>query len=49
MWNLKYDTSKLMYKTKSLTENRLVVSKMEQGCEKGWNNRSGLVDANYCI
>ena len=49
MWNLKYDTSELMYKTERLTENRFVVSKREQGCEKGWNNRWGLVDANYYI
>ena len=46
MWNLKYDTSEHIYKTKtdSDTENRLVVAKWE-----GRIGSLGLADANYYI
>ena len=46
MWNLKYDTNELIYKTNRLTdiENRLVVAKGE-----GWIGSLGLADTNHYI
>ena len=46
MWNLKYDTNKLIYETEtdSDTEKRLPVAKGE-----GWIRSLGLADANYYI
>ena len=35
MWNLKYDTNELIYKTDSHTESRLVVAKGEGGGRDG--------------
>ena len=34
MWNLKYDTNEIIYKTEmdSQTENKLMVTKRERGC-----------------
>ena len=46
MWNLKYDTNELIYKTDSQTGNRLVVAKGAGG----WGRESRsleLADANY--
>ena len=49
MWNLKYDTSELIYETEtdSDIENRLVVAKV--GVREGWSGNLGLSDANYYI
>ena len=46
MWNLKYDTSELIYETEtdSDIENRLVVAKV--GVGEGWIGSLGLADAN---
>ena len=47
MWNLKYDTNELIYKTEtdSQTENRLVVAK-GRGVGEDWIGNLGLADAN---
>ena len=37
IWNLKYDTNKLIYERDSQTENRLVIAKGE-----GWCGRDGV-------
>ena len=36
MWNLKYDTNELIYKTNTLTdiENKLMVTKEERGLQR---------------
>ena len=50
MWNLKYGTNELTYKTERLTgmKNRLMVAKgAGEGVE--WTGSLALVDANYCI
>ena len=46
MWNLKYDTNELIYKTETDTniENRLVVAK---GVGGGMAGNLELADANY--
>ena len=52
MWNLKYDTNELSYKTeRRLTDtgNRLVVAKTEGGLGKEWIGSLGLAGANCCI
>ena len=48
MWNLKYDTNELIYKTERLTdtENRPVVAKR---WGEGWIGIWGLADANSYI
>ena len=38
MWNLKYNTSELIYETDTQTENRLAVAK---GVQKGWSGSGG--------
>ena len=50
MWNLKYDTNELIYKTNRLTdiENRLVAAKRGRVVE-GWIVSLGLADTNYYI
>ena len=49
MWNLKYDTTELIYniETDSDIENRLVVVKVK-GVRR-WIRSLGLADANYYI
>ena len=41
MWNLKYDTNELIYKTEtdSQTENKLIIAKGKRGRDKlgGWD------------
>ena len=46
MWNLKYYTNKLIYKTETDLEKRLVVAKGE-GVEEGSTVSLGLARANY--
>ena len=48
MWNLKYDTNELIYKTVTDTENRLVVAKGKRDGEE-WIGSLGLTHANYYI
>ena len=48
MWNPKYGTNDLIYKTETLTENRIVIAK-GKGEGVGWTGSLGLVDANYYI
>ena len=50
MWNLKYDTNELIYKTNRLTdiENKLMVTKGESGRE-GLIRSLGLADTNYYV
>ena len=50
MWNLKYDTSELTYKTEtdSQTQRKDLLPRRRR-LEEGWVGSLGLVDANYYI
>ena len=48
MWNLKYGTDELTYKTETDSERTLAVDKGDNGgWGKGWTESLGLVDTNY--
>ena len=51
MWNLKYDTNELTYKTEtdSQTESRLVVTKAGVVGQGGGRGSVGLAGANHSI
>lgn len=48
MWNLKYDTSELIYKTETPRQRADLWSPGQWG-EKGQERELGLADANYCV
>ena len=50
LWNLKYDSNELTYKTEtdSDIENRLVITK-GAGDGEGWSGRLGLADVSFDI
>ena len=48
MWNLKYDTSELIYKTETDSQTqRTDLWLPGWGVGEGWSVRLGLADANY--
>ena len=51
MWNLKYDTNELIYKTEteSQTERVDLYLPRGRGMGEGWSGSIGLADANYYI
>ena len=51
MWNLKYDTNELIYKTEtdSQTQKTYLWLPVGQGEGEGWNGSLGLVNANYYV
>ena len=51
MWNLKYDTNELIYKTEANSQIQKTDLLLPRGREVGeaWIGSSGLADANYYI
>jgi len=51
MWNLKYDTKELIYKTETDSQHREQICgcQGEEGVGEGWIVSLGLADINYFI
>ena len=49
MWNLKYDTNGLIYKTEIDSQTQRTDLWLPKGSGEGWTGSLGLVDANYYI
>ena len=50
MWNLKYDTNELTYKTEIDTQREQTCGcQGGEGVVEGWSGNSGLAEANYYI
>ena len=45
IWNLKYDTNELLYKTETDSQTQRAGRKVGDG----WSGSLGLANANYCI
>ena len=50
MWNLKYDTNELIYKTEADSQTQRTDLWLPRGrVPEGWSGSLGLADANYYI
>ena len=49
MWNLKYDTNELIYKTETDSQRTDLWLPRGRGMGEGWSGSLGLADANYYI